>query len=69
MLDYSIDCIVQLVNYYLKNEWEPTATTVESNGNEYVFYTINSHPFVIDPLDLIFKGMERFEEEQEWKKC
>lgn len=69
MIDYSIDCIVQLVNYYLENEWEPTAKKVSSDDNEYILYTINSHPFVIDPLELIFKGMERYEEEQEWKKC
>lgn len=68
-MDYSIDCIVSLVNEYLENEWSATAEKVVVNGNDYIAYTINSHPFILDPLDIIFKAMEIYESEQEWNKC
>ena len=67
-MDYSIDCIVELVNRYLENDQRPTASKVNIDGYEYVAYTINGYPFIIDPLELVFKSMEIFENDQEWNK-
>lgn len=60
--------MVDLVNEYLKNEWEPTAEVIEVNNHSYIAYTINSYPFILDPLELIFKAMSEYEQEQEWNK-
>lgn len=63
-----MDYIIDLVNEYLRNDWDPTATKVTVDGQDYIAYTINGYPFIIDSLDLIFIAMEKLENDQEWKK-
>lgn len=62
------DSLLKSVNAYLEDEYKPNAVFVNIDNTEYIAFTINSEPFIYDPLTITFYGMEYLEKRDKWRE-
>lgn len=62
------DSLLKSVNAYLEDEYEPNAVFVNIDNMEYIAFTINTVPFIYDPLTIVFYGMETLEKRDKWRE-
>lgn len=63
-----LDELLKNVNYWLEDEFEPNAVYVEIDGYYYIAFTINTHPLIYEPIEIVFYGMKYLEERDNWHK-
>lgn len=63
-----LDNLLYAVNCYLEDEYTANAIIVNIDNSDYIAFTINSHPLIYDPLEIVFYGMESLEKRDNWKR-
>ena len=67
MHEYIEDMVIEFLEAHDYDN-EPHITTFELKGCWYVAFRLNSKPFIYDFQDIVWNGMHKLEERDNWEK-